>query len=477
MRHCPRPRFVCILALVLATWAAPAGAPQGARVVRSRSEQFVVHSPTFTTPLLATDTNRTWLVVQPDPLAVSAERIKQRLLTELDAPDRWQGKIHLNISLDMPAGSPPLLTSARFADGWQYSLRLPTRLEREVLVRGLLQAILTEMANRTPGVRPAELPAWLVYGLAAYLVSGGGPEVAFEAASVVSQLGEGWAEVKPTVRVSAADRDLSQVRDHLAQFVSPQILLRWGDEGIRQLREFLGTQPPLTFNELSLPGPEQLAGSETPRFRASAQLFTLQLLSLPDGPRMMRAFIGSVTRALNWQTAFFAAYSPAFSTPADVEKWWAVSSVGFSSRDESKTWSAAETLERLGMVLVTAIRTTPPGQTVPETLNVSLQRILTELDTQRQLQVLREKLPQLRFLQGRASRDTLSLVTGYADVVARYLEQRPKAGAPPARKNEPSVNLRLLMRSTLTRLDALDARRAQAWQALKEPPVSLPANP
>jgi hypothetical protein len=465
------------LAFALAVGATLAAGRDDVRVVRSRSEQFVVHSPTVTVPLSATDTNRTWIEVQPDPLAVSAERIKQRVLTELEAPDRWQGRIHLNIRPELPAGSPPLLTSARFADGWQYSVRLPTRLDREVLVRGLLQAVLTEIANRTPGVRSAELPAWLVYGLAAYLVSGGGPDVAFEANSLVNRLGEGWAEVRPTVRLNAADRDLSQVRDHLAQFVSPQILLRWGDDGIRELRQYLGTQPPLTFTELSLPGEAQLAGEDAPRFRASALLLTLQLLSLPDGPRMARSFLGNVSRTLNWQTAFFAAYSPVFSTPADVEKWWAVSSAGFSIRDESKTWSTAETLDRLDVVLLTPIRVTPAGQAVPETVPLSLQRVLSDLDTQRQLQVLRDKLPQLRFLQGRASRDTLGLVTGYADVVARYLELRPKAGAASANKNEPAVNLRLLLRSTLARLEVLDTQRAQARETAKEPPASIPTTP
>jgi hypothetical protein len=446
-------------------------------VVRSRSEQFVVHSAVLTTPQTATDTNRAWIVVQPDPLAVSAERIKQRLLTELEAPDRWQGRIHLNLRPELPAGFLPLLTSARFTDGWQYSLRLPLRLDREALVRGLLQAILTEMANRTPGIRPAELPAWLVFGLAAYFVSGGGPEVAFEANNIVSKLGDGWTEVKPTVRIAATDRDLSRVRDHLAKFVSPQILHRWGDDGIRNLREYLETQPPLTFNELSLPGPEQLAGEDSRRFRASAQLFTLQLLSLPDGPQMTRNFIGNVTRAMNWQTAFLAAFGREFSTPADVEKWWAVSSAGFSSRDESRTWSNAETLERLAMVLVTPVRVTPLGQPVPETVTLSLQRLLTELELPRQLQVLREKLAQLRFVQGRASRDTLSLVTGYAEVVARYVERRSKVGTVRPIKGDSGVNVPILLRSTRSRLDALDERRAKATVTAMEPPASVPPAP
>lgn len=471
------PRFPSLL---LSWWAAGLALAAGANdpiVVRSRSEQFVVHSPVLTTPRAASGTNRNWIAVQPDPLAVSAERIKQRLLNELEAQDQWRGRIHLNILPELPAGFLPVLTSAQFSDGWQYSVRLPTRLDREALVRGLLQAILTEIANRTPGVRPAELPAWLVHGLAAYFLNGRGPDVVFETNEILSKAGEGWSEVRPTIRVQTSDRETSRLRDQLAQLLTPTILHRLGDDGIQDLRTYFGTQPPLTFNELSLPGPELMWGEDAPRFRASSQLFTLQLLSLPDGPRMMRELIATVTRAMNWQTAFHAAFRPVFSTPADVEKWWAVSSAGFSSRDESKTWSTAESLERLNLLLDTPVRVTKPGQPVPETITLTLQRVVATLELPTQLRILRDKLVQLRFLQGRASRDSLRLVTGYVDLLDRYVEQRPKAGGGVTVKGEREVNLKILMRTTQSRLDELDQRRAGALAALSAPPETAVGMP
>lgn len=471
------PRFPRLL---LPLWAAGMAMAAGVNepiVVRSRSEQFVIHSPVLTTPLAAPGTNRNWIAVQPDPLAVSAERIKQRLLNELGAQDQWRGRIHLNIQPELPAGFHPVLTSAQFTDGWQYSVRLPTRLDREALVRGVLQAILTEIANRTPGIRPAELPAWLVHGLAAYFLNGRGPDVVFETNEVLNKVADGWSEVRQTVRVQASDRELSRLRDQLAQLLTPTILHRLGDAGIQDLRDYFDNQPPLAFNELSLPEPELLWGEDAPRFRASAQLFTLQLLSLPDGPRMMRELIANVTRAMNWQTAFLAAFSPVFSTPADVEKWWAVSSAGFSNRDESKTWSTAESLERLTLLLDTPVRVTKPGQPVPETVTLSLQRVVATLEVPTQLRILRDKLVQLRFLQGRASRESLALVSGYVDVLDRYVEQRPRAGAGVAVKGEREVNLRILTRTTQSRLDTLDQRRASAVAKLSDPPETAPGTP
>jgi hypothetical protein len=415
--------------------------------------------------------------VQPDPLAVSAERIKQRLLTELEAQDQWRGRIHLNILLSLPAGYHPVLTSAQFTDGWQYSVRLPTSLDREALVRGILQALLTEIANRTPGIRPAELPAWLVHGLAAYFLHGGGPDVVFETNDVLSKVADGWTEVGTTIRVQASDRELIRLREQLAQLLTPAILHRLGDAGIQDLRVHFDNRPPLAFNELSLPDAELLWGEDAPRFRASAQLFTLQLLSLPEGPQMMRALIANLTRAMNWQTAFLAAYSSVFSTPAEVEKWWAVSSAGFSSRDESKTWSTAETLERLTLLLDTPVRTTKPGEPVPETVTLTLQRVIATLEVPTQLRILRDKLVQLRFLQGRASRESLALVTGYVDLLDRYVAQRPKAGAGVTVKGEREVNLRILLRTTEARLATLDRRRANAVAKASGPPETTSSTP
>lgn len=446
-----------LLALLLAPaqtliLAAPMDGTQ--TTVRSRSGQFVVQSPLQTTPSLGqalATTNRNFITLQPDPVAVSAERIKQRLLREFELQDRWQGKIHVRLHPNRRSGADYYFVARWFGDGWQYSLELPERIEAMTFVQAIVQALLTELANRMPGPYPVELPVWLVEGIAAELLATIGPDLVLETNPLLGRLGAPGGELIPSVRYQ-------KFTEHR-----------------RTLQKYLNIHPPLTFNALCLPTPALLAPAERQLYTASAQVFFTELWALPNGRAMLLSMLGRLSRTLNWQTAFLAAFQNSFRNLAEVEKWWAVTATQFTGRTEAAVWSPADTLARLDQALTVAvdIRRSAAGRPARET--VSLQRVLGEMGLQQQLPVLRTKYSQLELVQSLAPPALLPLINAYLSALGDYLEQRPKAGYTPAGKGQPAISARALVHTAVARLDALDARRASAQQALRSNPEPTPS--
>ncbi|MHB1305531.1 MAG: hypothetical protein ACYC23_00450 [Limisphaerales bacterium] len=415
-----------------------------AATVHSRSGQFIVKSPYVTGPSLGqmiATTNRATIELQPDPLAVSAERIKQHLLRVLDLPDRWQGKIHLSIQPRLPADSEPVFSATRFGEGWQYVVQLPGRMERLALVRTILKPLLAELSNRNPGPYQAELPLWLAEGLAAELLSSTGPDLVLETNALLGRTGDGWGELMPTIRQQKF----------------------W--EGQRSLKAFFDTRAPLTFNDLNLPSPEMLAGADHGVFTASSHLLLLGLLELPEGRGRLVRLLEIAPRSLNWQTAFLGAFQELFPNLAEVEKWWAVTTVRFTGRHEGNTWSRMETLEYLRRALTVPVSERRVTDLAPRQGEASLQRVINEMSLQKQSRVLATRIGQLQIIQSRAAPDLLDLVTDYVECLQTYAEQRSRVGTSPLGKGHAPINARFVVRNALGRLDALDRQRFAALQA------------
>ncbi|MCX8107203.1 MAG: hypothetical protein N3G20_00195, partial [Verrucomicrobiae bacterium] len=166
----------------------------GAVTVQSSSGQFSVHSPYPTTPSLGQlvrEPESDIVTLQPDPLAVAAERVKGALLRELGLRDLWRGRIQLNIRPGLSRSSAPLVVVAtRFTDTWLYTLELPEQIGQDVLLRLLLQALLMELANRTDGPYSPELPLWLVEGMAERLQNLAGPDLIPRPTPLLGKIGD-----------------------------------------------------------------------------------------------------------------------------------------------------------------------------------------------------------------------------------------------------------------------------------------------
>ena len=117
------------------------------------------------------------------------------------------------------------------------------------------------------------------------------------------------------------------------------------------VRSRLKAVPPLPYADLSLPTDDQLRGEAWETYRGCAHLFVMELLKLKDGRAAMRGMLGALPEYLNWQFAFYRGFNAHFRSPLEVEKWWSVTLLNFTGRDQHLKWTAEASLLRLDEIL------------------------------------------------------------------------------------------------------------------------------
>lgn len=427
--------------------------------VRSRSGQFIIHSSRPTTPSLSqitpVSTNRVLLLtLQPDPLAVSCERIKSAMLAELGAPDRWRGKIHVTID---PRGKPvlfPTTVAVRYADGWQYSLRLPQEIEGRALVRGVVHALLTEIANQNPGPGAPELPVWLVEALAGQILNRVGPDPLAQLNPVTGRYATGIGQLQAALRERKPADEL-------------QNLLR-----------LLQSRPLPSFEELSLPAAEQLEGEALTHYGACAQLLFASLRELPGGSRCFAIMLAELPRRLNWQTAFLAGFQRHFPRMLDVEKWWALAAQRLRPFSGQPVLSPATGLLWIEDLLSVPVEVQPGPGLAAERRVVPLQTVVVEWDPPLQPRILGLRERQLRQLALSLPPEPQALAVAYADALKGYLDRRSRAGTRPSLHGIGAYQVGQAVRTAVARLDALDAERLELRARLGRTEIQpAPASP
>lgn len=425
--------YLAVAVSLTASWVA-----WSAVTVQSSSGQFVVYSPYPTTPSLGQllrQQEGAAITLQPDTLAVGCERAKRALLRDLGLNDRWQGRIRLNIRSDLSqSGAPLMVVSTKFADGWYYSLDLPEHIERYVLLRLLLQALLLEMSNRNPGPWPPELPVWLVEGMAGRLENAVGPELIPETTPLLGKIGPQTGRFSPSVR--------------------DQI----GTRAAEQLRGWLRNHPPLSFNDLSLP-PPGLSGERLQTYRATAQLFLSALLELPNGRNALVQMLGLLPQRLNWQTAFLEAYRSHFQRMLAVEHWWAVWSVQFLAGSQPHSWPMELTRRKLDEVLQITVERRTATDAVPSRVAISLQELIRESPYAAHREIVHGRIAQLDLVQFNSSPDLAPLIGQYAKVLRRYAAQPVRADSNRRPRGSAVVRPNPMAQQTISRLNSLDRRR------------------
>lgn len=413
----------------------------------SFSGQFILQAPANSRPSEAgqeLETNRNFVRLEPALLAVSCERVKQLLWRQLGIAGPWQSRVYLTL---FPTESPDdllTLTSDRYLDGWQYQLEMPDVIERDRYLRALVQVLLLEQANRGAGDRSVEIPLWLTEGLARQLLSTSEIEI-----------------ILTPPRHAKIGLDVTRT-NLSARLESP----------LRGAHEQLVKRPPLTFEELSWPAADALSGEQREVYQSSAQLFVGELLRFRDGPACLRAMLADLPAHYNWQFAFLRAFKGHFDRLIDVEKWWAVQSIQFTSRDLTQVWPLPQSLQKLDEALRMPVEVRTGPSELPMHADVSLQTVLKEWDVQRRTRALASKLRELGLLRFRVARELSGLVEDYCLCLEGYLGKRA-----------PSWPVRIIRsrrafyqhtaQQTIAELDALDARR----QALRPPSKPQPVSP
>jgi len=443
--------------------------------VTRRSEQFIVHDNrpqqrAASDPLLGrragvepiTDLN-------PDVLLISAERIRVALLRELSISPDGGAKIHLFLIRASQVEPRVMIKPAIYAGLWQYRVEIPERIENLKLIRGIVQVLLLEIANRGTATKSAEIPLWLVEGLSLHLSSSVGPNL-----------------ILGSVPVGSMARSVLQ--------------LRAGDP-LREPRELLRWNKALTFTELSHPTDEQLA-SKLKGFQISAQIFFNELIRLPSGRASLFQMLRELPYCWNWETAFFRAYSRHFQRPLDVEKWWSLTLSALTGRGELSVSPIELCLQKLDEILLAPAQISSSSSAVPQRTQATLQQVIAdwEFTIQRpvllqminQLLVLRYsvQLSELRAAADRWSKEPhntgelqerelvrrglvaeseiIKLIDAYRSILHNYLEKRALAGYSPS-KRDARVPASRLIQETIRDLDDLLRQR----EALRRAHVSV----
>jgi hypothetical protein len=233
-----------------------------------------------------------------------------------------------------------------------------------------------------------------------------------------------------------------------------------GIDPLAYARRVLRDQPALTFEQLCWPTDAQVSGTDGGVYRASAQLFVNELLKLKNGPAQLRAMLPLSSRYYNWQTAFQDAFRADFAQPLDVEKWWELQVINFAAHSPGPAWTPAVSREKLDQILSVAVDFRTASNALPTHAEVSLQAVIRNFDSTRQMAILQIKMRDFELAQFRMARPLAALTAEYRDALADYLgERRETAPAPHFGKLPLAALQKASAPDTLTKLDALDAQR------------------
>jgi hypothetical protein len=384
-------RWLIFLALVVGAFG-----PRAERIV-SQSQQFVVHSSVNKIAVEKIPVGS--IEVVPEFLVVTAERVKQAVIAEIPALSEARTVVNVGIVETTKTDGLIGIASSRYADGWRYEMAIPRVVEEARLVKGFVNVLLLQYANR--GIdRNAELPAWLTEGLAEELFFSIGPSL------VIRRAPTAW---------ESSTRDLQ----------------KW-------TREMLRTNSTPTFQELTTSAvpPRRSAGESV--YRAGTHLLVHALLESPNGKQRFAKFLQLLPRTWNWQTAFMQAFE--FRSMLDVEKWWSLTTIEFTTRDLGQAWSQEMSLRKLDDLVRVRVQYRNATNALPEIQLVDLKTILGENDADIQRQALESVASQLKFTSVHMAPAVAAIAVSYQKTLEFYLQTRRRS-------------------DTLRRLEGLDQQR------------------
>lgn len=417
-------------------------------IIQSVSGQFTVtaggeYSRLLHSPAITADTNLVRL--EPALLAVAAEHFKNDLWRALGISSgaAWRGKIFLALQPARSRDDGVTIASGVSRQTWNYRVELPDVVGQARYARALAAVLLLEIANRSAGSEDsAEIPAWLVDGLAQQIL-------ATDATKVLLSTPARNQEGLPQSRLQKNSR---------------------GVDALANIRPVLKNSPALTLAQLSWPTDAQVEGADGGGYRASAQLFVSELLALKDGPASLRNFLARLPACRNWQTAFYAAYQNYFRTPLDAEKWWALRVVNFAAHNAGPRWTPADSQARLAALLSVPVEFRANSNALPTRAEIPLQAALRNFTRAQLAEILPVKLRDLQLAQFRLAPPMAALAGSYRQVLADFLDgQKNNSSVASSRRLAPEPQPPTAVAGALKQLDALDARRREVESRWRTP--------
>jgi hypothetical protein len=349
---------------------------------------------------------------------------------------------------------PILITSVHHKDGWNYRLSVPEQVNRTRFIKSIVQVLLFELANREAGAQPAELPPWLVDGLARRLESTSLAGLTLEPTD--------WSDMDS----GSLTRNRKQLNESSGWKYSRARTVRKQRRAdpLAGVRAWLQANPALTLDQLNWPDETLAADEGEGGYGYCAQLLVHELLRLRNGRAYFLQMIQQLHGSLNWQTAFFSVFREQFPRLMDLDRWWALRVVQFGQVEQFSMRSPAEQWRQMEEILSIQTATQGNPKELPTRAESTLQNVVADWDYAELKSFLPEKMLQLRALEGRAQVSARELIEQYCAALTFYLRQRETANRVSGRRNEPSINLPAVINDTVKRLNELDEKRREMKQ-------------
>lgn len=437
-------RVLVLIACFVLPYLSRGAVTQRFKTVESRSGQILVRwLDQFRVPpyLRQDEVAADIIVLSPELVTVSAERIKEGVLQQLGTMDRWQvkgDKIQITFTSGRSNPNRFHVDSHRFTNGWRYQVRISPKIRRQVWLRGCVGLFLLEIANRMATERSAEVPVWLIDGIATELSQ-----------SALIDLSPSFTD---QIQVGGSNPSLGRI-----------VPTQRRQDPILATRSFLGQNVPVSVAELFFPTTDHTVGNKTTLYRRSAHFFFRQLASLPAGKASLQQFIASLSSYLNWQQAFFPSFQEQFTSMLELEKWWSVALTDLTHLTPVSSWTPAESLSYLDRILKPAALVGQERDQLAERKNFTLQQVIAQWELNDQRPTLMQIQNRLRVLSIYAAPSLRPVIQGYQQALASYLERRSSVGFDPKRRGQARLRAERVVSDTQETLTKLDQQR-QALQ-------------
>lgn len=374
------------------------------------------------------------IVLSPEILTVSAERIKASVLEQLGTTDRWRGKIRFNFAKGRSNPNKFYVDSRKYTNGWSYRVTISPKIRRDVWLRGCVGIFLLEMANRMADERSAEVPIWLIDGIATELSQ-----------SALVDLSPSFTN---QIQVGGLNPGLGRI-------TIPQRK----EDPLIGTRNFLSRNIPVSVSELFFPTQQHLGGNRTAAYQRSAHFFFRQLASIRAGKASLQQFISSLSSYLNWQQAFFPSFQEQFTSMLEVEKWWSVALTDLTQLTPISSWSIPASLDYLDRILSPAALVGQKRDELAQRRNFTLQQVMAQWDYKDQSPTLEQVTSRLRVLYIYAAPALRGVINGYMEAVQTYLKNRDGVGFESVRRGTGRLRADKVVREARRKLDRLDSQR------------------
>jgi hypothetical protein len=374
------------------------------------------------------------IVLSPELLAVSAERIKAGVLKQLGTTDRGRAKIRFNFAAGKSDPNKFYVDSRKFTNGWSYRVTISPKIRRQVWLRGCVGIFLLEMANRMAGERSAEVPIWMIDGIATELSQ-----------SALVELSPSFTD---QIQVGGSNPGLGRV-------IVPQRT----EDPLIGTRRFLAQNIPVSVSELFFPTGQHLGGNRTAVYQRSAHFFFRQLASLRAGKASLQLFISSLSSHLNWQQAFFPSFQEQFTSMLELEKWWSVALTDLTQLTPISSWSIPASLSYLDRILMPAALVGQKRDELAQRRNFTIQQLMAQWDFKDQSPTLQQVTNRLRVLYIYAAPQLQNVIQGYLNTIQTYLSQRSEVGFESKRRGTGRLRADKVIRQAKKQLDRLDSQR------------------